>query len=364
MNRIHTLDGLRGIAILMVVAGHALTNYPDLSAELQRWLVCFANPGMGVRLFFALSGYLITELLLRETESRGSVGLTAFYGRRARRILPAFYVFLGCVALWTLLVPAAGNIPGSAWLASGTFTWNYSFFVTDHGHANLWNLGHTWSLAVEAQFYLLWPALLIWLGPRRALIGALVLLALGPAIRVGSYIAFPAQRGYLGMMLHTGFDGILAGCASALLARRAAPLAFLRRHCTTGVMLAFTWILVLGPICLHEIRGFPIVAGFTVDAIAAAWLVAGLHLCPPVWATRVIGSGALPAIGVISYSLYLWQQIFLGPRAWIAEGRVLSPLVAAVAVACASYWLVERPFLRKRPGAPVPKPALNPQATA
>jgi peptidoglycan/LPS O-acetylase OafA/YrhL len=348
MNRIQTLDGLRGVAILMVVAGHALTHSTALSADTRGWLVSFANAGMGVRLFFALSGYLITELLLREIEVRGSVNLPAFYQRRALRILPAFYVFLGALALGSLFMQGTLHLPWTAWLAAGTFTWNYSFLFTNHGGADLWNLGHTWSLAVEAQFYLLWPLLLIRFGPRRALAGALILLALAPLIRAGSYQFFPGQRGYLGMMLHTGFDGILAGCAAALLARRPRAMEFLRRHCAMGLGLSFLWIAVLGPILIHEVRGFSILAGFSLDALAAAWLVAALHRCPPVWTQRLLGAGVIPAIGVISYSLYLWQQVFLGPRDHLGANPMWLSVATAFAVACGSYWMVERPFLRKR----------------
>jgi peptidoglycan/LPS O-acetylase OafA/YrhL len=351
LNRIRNLDGVRGLAILLVVAGHVASNYPGLPGVTRQWLHSFANSGMGVRLFFALSGYLITELMLREQEARGAVRFGDFYLRRARRILPAFYVFLAIVggAIWWL-----GSQPApepSAWLASATFVWNYSFLWTNHGGGDLWTLGHTWSLAVEAQFYLLWPFVLVRLGQSRALPLLLLLLALAPAVRVGTYLLFPAQRGLLGMMLHTGYDGIAAGCAAALLARRSPAVAFLRRHAATGCFLALLWIFVGGPVLQQLVRGFSIVGGFTLDAVSAAWLTACVHLAPPRWAGLIFGSGPLPPLGIISYSLYLWQQVFLSPNGPLKEGYVFFAVATPVAIACASYWLVERRFLRSTAGA-------------
>jgi peptidoglycan/LPS O-acetylase OafA/YrhL len=265
--------------------------------------------------------------------------------RRARRILPAFYVFLVLLAgvIWGL---NQSPPPPSAWLASAAFVWNYALLWTDHGGADMWTLAHTWSLAVEAQFYVLWPFVLLRLGRSRALPVLLLLLLAAPVLRVGTYLLFPAQRGLLGMMLHTGYDGIVAGCAAALLARDATAVAFLRRHAATGCGLALAWIFVGGPVLQQLIRGFSIVGGFTLDAMSAAWLTACVHLAPPRWAGRIFGAGPLPPLGLISYSLYLWQQAFLGVHGPLREGRWGVALAAPLILACASYWLVERPFLR------------------
>jgi peptidoglycan/LPS O-acetylase OafA/YrhL len=345
MKRIRTLDGLRGLAILMVVAGHVAVNYPGLTDNVRSWMERLANAGMGVRLFFVLSGYLITRLMIEERERTGRIDLAAFYKRRALRILPAFYVFLAVSASWGFFV---GNPlpPISLWVASASFTWNYAAAWTDWSGIDAWNLGHTWSLAVEAQFYLLWPAVFMRLQPRKAFWSVLILLALMPFIRVGSYALFPAVRGYLGMMLHTGADGLLAGCATALALRRPAIRDLLQRHTIAIIGASLIWITILGPVAVHEIRGFSIVAGFSLDAIAAAGLVACLDVSPPAVASRVFGTGIMPALGLVSYSLYLWQQIFLHPDGWIAEGNVGSPVLAAVCVAVFSYRFIERPFLR------------------
>ena len=93
-DRSDPLDGLRGVAILWVLAGHIAQNYSPLDETARRWLTAFANARAGVRLFFVLSGYLITSLLLKEQASSGRISLPPFYRRRARRIFPAFYVYL------------------------------------------------------------------------------------------------------------------------------------------------------------------------------------------------------------------------------------------------------------------------------
>lgn len=348
MNRLRSLDGLRGVAILMVVAGHALTHYQPLGDAARGWLVAFANPGQGVRIFFALSGYLITHLLLREMDASGRVDLADFWLRRARRILPAFAVFMGALALWGLFASVPFSWPH--WTAAATFTWNYAAPWLPATPMDTWVLGHTWSLAVEAQFYLLWPLVLVRLGARRALLAVLLFFALQPFIRLGTYALFPALRGYLGIMLHTGADGILAGCAAALLCRRAAFRAAFARYSAAISSVSIIWILLAGPVLAHSIRGFSIAAGFTLDALAASSLVVWLHHAAPAPVRALTGRGALPLLGLVSYSLYLWQQVFLRSGSALAEGRLLVPLLGALLAATLSYLLIERPFLaRARP---------------
>lgn len=204
---------------------------------------------------------------------------------------------------------------------------------------------------MEAQFYLLWPALFLRLRAAAMLPLVVVVFLLSPVIRAASYWFFIEQRGYLGMMLHTGADSLLAGCAVAMLVRLPRIKEFLQRHGNVGLTIALVWIFLLGPLAVHQIRGFAIVAGITLNAIAAAWMVAQFHLAPPAWVRRVFGTGLMPALGTISYSLYLWQQIFVRPDGWLAEGRVILPVLASLIFAGLSYWLVERPFLKRR-GAP------------
>jgi peptidoglycan/LPS O-acetylase OafA/YrhL len=347
MGRIKNLDGLRGIAILMVLAGHVASNYQPLEPGLRRWLVALANSGGGVRLFFVLSGYLITKLLLVEWRRDRRISLRKFYRRRVVRIFPAYYAYLGVLALWAWWRPV--DIGWRSWIAAATFTWNYSsrWIPADSGVP--WELGHTWTLAMEQQFYLLWPVVLLLLGPRRAVWAALTLVVWCPLARVGSYYLFPDQRGALTLMFHTGSDSLMMGCAAALLAApggSASGMGWLRARGAAVAGWGAVWLLLISPVAGELIRGFPVALGYTLDAAAAAWIVVWSDLAPSPAASRLLGSRLLTGLGGLSYSLYLWQQPFLAPGGGLSRGRLLLPLAGALAAAGLSLWLIERPCLQ------------------
>ena len=344
--RIRTLDGLRGMAILLVLAGHAIAHIQPLSAEARQWLGAFLNAGTGVRLFFVLSGYLITLLLLDERSRTGAISLPSFYRRRALRIFPAFYFYLLALIALTWWLPTGIN--AGTFLAASTFTWNYSALWISAPPEGTWNLGHLWTLALEQQFYLFWPFVLIMAQPKRALWIALALAAWCPVARVITHVLTPDIRGYTGVMFHTAIDSLMLGCAAGLLSVSASFQLALRRRGVAGGIVAVFWLLLVSPILGLTVRGFPAALGYTCDALAAAWLIAWLHHQAPAGITRIVGSGLLPKLGVISYSLYLWQQLFFGPEGRLASGDVFTPLICAFAAAVASYHFIEKPFLRLR----------------
>ncbi len=345
MKRIPSFDGVRGVAILLVLAGHSVANYEPLSPWIRRWLGSFANASFGVRLFFVLSGYLITSLLLDELKRTGKISLAAFYRRRAARILPAFYVFLAGAVILQIWYPL--GITPSSFLTAATHTWNYGCWLwVTTSTSGAWTFGHLWTLALEQQFYLFWPAVLIGLGTRRAGWCALALIIWCPLARVGTYYLIPTQRGYIGIMLHTAIDSLMIGCLTALLLQNEQVRARLLRHGRVVALGAAIWALGVSPFVSEAVRGFPVVAGFTLDAIAAAWIIAWLHHRGPPAAEGLLGKGVLPWIGTVSYSLYLWQQIFLSPSGRLAEGDIIMPWVCAVGAAWLSYRLVEMPVLR------------------
>lgn len=161
--RIPSLDGLRGISILMVLLGHlaGTRGFPLSAAAGNRTAVA----AIGVHVFFVISGFLITGLLLAELAATDRIRLSRFYFRRTLRIFPPYYALIASL----VLAQALGFLslaPGDV-LHALTYTSNY-----DAGRS--WSIGHTWSLGVEEQFYLLWPACLVLLGARRALVAAVV----------------------------------------------------------------------------------------------------------------------------------------------------------------------------------------------
>lgn len=357
-SRITTLDGIRGLAILLVLGGHVAQNYPGIDEGARAWLMAFANSNAGVRLFFVLSGYLITTLIAAEFERTGTISLRDFYRRRAVRILPAFYVFLSGALL--LAVLRSAPVVKSAFAAAGLFVWNYALPHLPVDEITYWDLGHLWTLALEQQFYVFWPLVLLWLGPDRAIRFAVLLAVWCPVARVGTYFLFPAQRGYLGMMLHTAVDSIMIGCAAALWLRSATGKRFIRDHARLLVTVGVGWLFVLSPVLATVIHGFPAAAGFTVDAVAAACLIAGSHLAPGPRTAAILGRGVLPALGLVSYSLYLWQQVFLAPTRITSGFGIVLALAGALVAATLSYFLVEQPMLKLRirrtqPAAAVPE---------
>jgi peptidoglycan/LPS O-acetylase OafA/YrhL len=286
-----------------------------------------------------ISGFLITHLLLKELHASGTISLKHFYFRRALRIFPAFYVYLVVAGLVTLAGWVAGNL--RAFVVAGTYTWNYL-----GGGSEL--LEHTWSLSLEEQFYLLWPAALVLLGTRKGSKLAIWVILLSPVSRIVTYYLAPNHRALLNAMLHTGLDSIMFGCLLAILWRNPSfnrivgPLV---RGWTA--LLAAAFVLVLAPVFLgaHFRGSYNLVFGFTLNAVCLSLILLYVVRQPESVVGRVLNTPVLRHLGVISYSLYLWQQMFTGD-----DGLRFFPWNLPAILACAelSYWLVERPALRLR----------------
>jgi peptidoglycan/LPS O-acetylase OafA/YrhL len=221
-------------------------------------------------------------------------------------------------------------------LAAATYTINYLPRFAD------WVLGHVWTLSIEEQFYLLWPLCLAFVSKRRALWIALAVIALSPFIRIANYTLDHQSLGSIGRMFHTRADGLMIGCAIAL----AMNLKMFER--TLRVLRhPFTASLAVGIILLFAPRypsSFRQSFGFTLDALCCASVLLFSVSQKDTGIGRVLNSRLFKHLGVISYSLYLWQELFCGPDTY----RPPWNLLAVLACAEASYWWVERPSLRLR----------------
>jgi peptidoglycan/LPS O-acetylase OafA/YrhL len=335
---IPSLDGLRAVSVLMVIAAHINGVLIRFIPHVPFWMYLVWG-SLGVQTFFVLSGFLITHLLLKELEKTGTIRLGHFYFRRSLRIFPAFYVYLAVAAIVTLAGWESGTL--RAFLVAGTYTQNYL-----GGGSEL--LEHTWSLSLEEQFYLLWPAALLLLGTRKGAKLAVWVILLSPVSRVVTYYLAPNHRSLLNAMLHTGLDSIMFGCLLALLWRNPKfnrVVQPLTRGWTAALATAF--IMVLAPVYLGaRFRGAYIdVFGFTLNSICLSVILLYVVRRPETAAGRILNTPVLRHIGVISYSLYLWQQIFT-----TNYGLRFFPwnVPAIFAAAELSYWLVERPALRLR----------------
>ena len=348
-HRIRELTGLRCVAVMMVVITHAqhmvAGGYTGYLAPLRR----FANGDLGVVIFFVLSGFLITGLLQAEWQTRGTISLRMFYTKRVLRIWPAFYVYL--LVVGGLAVAGLLNIEPRQMLYAALHVWNYSEVLglgpTNISHpAGAWYLGHFWTLALEEQFYWFWPPVLVFVLRRNNPYVVPLLILFIPLVRIASYFAIPGLRGQLEMMFHTGIDPMLVGCYIALnrewLKKRLDTLSSNSLILTALVLLLF----VAAPIAEVKAGGYwTATYGRTIESVVAGIIIAALCVKPDFWFSRLLRTRVFVFVGDISFSLYLWQQLFTNVTSPVAF-RFPMCVAEALVAAMLSYWLIELPFLR------------------
>jgi peptidoglycan/LPS O-acetylase OafA/YrhL len=349
--RIPVLDGVRGVAILLVIIFHGSETLP--AALHARAFAAIAHEGghLGVDVFFVLSGYLITSILVAEYKRTGRIDLRRFYLRRARRIFPAYYAYLAIVG--ALALGGALHVPLFGWLLSLFYLTDYSF-----GNTAVW-IVHSWSLAVEEQFYLFWPALIMLLGIARVQFFAFAVMFALPFVRLATYVLFPHQRDSIDVMFHTRLDMLMFGAALSIgVAQGAIPLERLAGRAGTAAAIVAASALVCGVLLAMRFHGvYLFTIGYTITGLGTATLIFCL-LSHPAWAaTEMLSLRPFTALGRISYSLYLWQQLFLSPENQTITGRFPINFVAAILCAVASYYFIERPFFKP---VPVDRAALLP----
>ncbi|GMU55470.1 MAG: hypothetical protein AMXMBFR33_46160 [Candidatus Xenobia bacterium] len=345
--RISCLDGIRALSVGLVVYDHLfLKNHgvPQGLRDAAQTILPFTGT-TGVCFFFVISGYLITTLLLRERDRRGSISLRKFYLRRFLRIFPAFYGYLLLAGILQLHIdPAPSHFQD--FLISGLYLYNLF-----GGPTHLVN--HSWSLSIEEQYYLFWPAILI-LIPRRWIAWLLGIgIAVWPLLRVARHglSALGDPRYALEV---AAMDTILYGSLLALLAHHPIAGPTLRRWSgqawpgwAAGVLLFAVYS------CYPSIPVFlaPLVTPLRNACIVILiwWCINNSHTL----VGRVLETRLMVHIGVISYSLYLWQQPFYGPTALRLEGgdwctSLLLNLFGALTAAHLSYYFLEKPLLGLR----------------
>ena len=363
-HHIPTLDGWRAIAIAAVIACHglSLTAAANLRHPLFGTIVLSLGQ-QGVSLFFAISGFLITTLLLDELSSRGSISLRGFYIRRVFRILPPAYTYLFITAVFGLMgwiKLAHGEI------ASGLFVYN------NYWPHRSWYTQHFWSLSMEEHFYLFWPALLALLGLARARWAAVALVVATVMWRPWSLAHIHWQVPQL-QRTDMRLDAFLLACLLAILIhgdagkRIAVRIASVRFHAAIIAVLVAVYAVALLVPRLQLFR-------LLVQSAFLPLVVVPTVFLPGYWLSRWLETGFLRWVGRISYSLYLWQQMVLhGDAQDIPYALKTLPfkLIVLFALGYASYRWIELPMMqagRRRAARflapPPPKPSLAPELAA
>lgn len=328
--RLPSLDGLRAISVTIILAFH-LRFLPTLGRP--RW-VRFDIGTLGMSIFFVISGFIITKLLLDERERDGMICLPSFYSRRFFRIFPALFAYILGLALLTLLGLASCS-PRQLWMGL-TFLGNYRY-------SGCFSTAHLWSLSVEEQFYLLWPFVLSRLSSKSASRLLLTVICIVPLIRV-AHLVHGADWMTLEWHSESVADGLAVGCLLAIVRTRLHTNRAYQRFANSRAC----WFLPIGLLAAgwQYSSLFYQGLGKTLMLVGIAiGIDISIQRYNTVWG-RCLNSAAFVRVGLWSYSIYLWQQVFIvqlpgtQPYAWFPLNLILS-----IGVAIASYYLVERPAL-------------------
>ncbi len=334
------LDGLRGIAVILVIIFHISKSYSSLPLLGT----------VGVNIFFVLSGFLITTLLLKEKIKYGYISLKNFYIRRGLRIIPVIYLFL--IVLFVLNRVYDLNVSRNSFIASALFLRNLPVLPG----MNDWYTTHFWTLGIEEQFYLVWPVV----------ISRMSLRYIKPLILI-SYIVFtslayiyfarldldifhvsrPAHitLGIIVNLFGKGSVSILIGSLFAILYLEDNKLikALYKHPRSYSLALLALAIIIYSPLIVHTVS-----ISNAIFAFIMAMLILLNLKADSLWGS-FLETRVLKQIGLLSYSLYVWQQIFTSLVPWTKINTVYTTifnLLLLVAVSCLSYYLYESRFLK------------------
>jgi peptidoglycan/LPS O-acetylase OafA/YrhL len=330
-----SLDGLRAISILLVMLGH-LSGTRNLGT-IPGIRIFGDMAHFGVVVFFVISGFLITSLLLHEHEKTGRISLKLFYARRALRIFPASYMFLavvGALSIWGAVALKKGDL------------WFGLAYLVNYKLDRSWYIGHLWSLSVEEQFYLLWPFTLSFFGRHRGIPIAIAGILMGPATHALTWVFFRGTP-YMDLEIFPKVaDSLAAGCLLAMSRQ------WLEQRETYLKLFRPVWSLLLVAIVLvtNRYQMYTVVSvggAFLINILLAVLIHRSVYCRDDVFG-KLLNWRPVAFVGLLSYSLYLWQQLFLDRYSTAWHTAFPQNLVFAVAAALASYLLLEKPLMKLR----------------
>jgi peptidoglycan/LPS O-acetylase OafA/YrhL len=351
MKKLPSLNGLRAVSIIIVILFHLsrFNFYFDQETVLR---IPIFNGRFGVNVFFVISGFLISSLLLDEERKLGSISVRDFYIRRVLRIFPAYFFLLG--VYYILQRTGYIAVPKGAWITALTYTKYFNY------HADFYT-SHAWSLSIEEHFYLLWPLFFL-LGNETRKNAAFFLVLAVPVMRC--YIFnFPVSW-IDEQSLFIRIDSIAMGCLFALYKDNI--LARLSKHWnryfygSLCLLFLVPWIerAVEGSYAELVFVAFGVLTGTIANVLIAIILAYSVYGPRGLW-YKALNSWILNYIGVLSYSLYLWQQLFVAKNGWWVT-HFPQNIGCIFLAAIFSHYLIERPFFRlKSRFAPANKKAVG-----
>jgi peptidoglycan/LPS O-acetylase OafA/YrhL len=340
--RLPALDGIRGIALLLVFFCHTRPQ-------------AFPGGHLGVDMFFVLSGFLITSILLRESNCTGSISIRRFYIRRALRLLPALIGMVTAVLIYTAIFQPeklAMALADSARVALYVYNWTMSSDWQHIVELHQIMFTHLWSLSVEEQFYLVWPWLLLGLtvlrGSPRLLLPLILAGLVAPSV-ARSLVWEGGAALWIYFRTDLRFDALLWGALIAWIMHwDVMPKGWLGRASLAWIGMAS--LLALFMLSQYEfiVLGWGYEGAFSAIGCLSALLIAAAIWCPPTPLRWLLEMRWLRWTGRISYGLYLWHMPIILLSADIANPwlRNLTAITGTFAVASLSYYFLELPFLR------------------
>jgi peptidoglycan/LPS O-acetylase OafA/YrhL len=339
--KLPALDGLRAISILLVLFHHTIFSHKNT-------LIFKMDLGaVGVQIFFVISGFLITTLLLKERIANGNFSLKDFYIRRAFRILPLVFLFLLVLMLFNGMFSL--KIPAIDFLTSLLFIGNLPIPNTDS-----WYTGHFWSLGVEEQFYLIFPVILFLMPTRKYLV---LLLLLIPGITIVNYLHWHNTLGFfdnamLDSLLYVASTGFGYGTVAILVGSLFSVFCF-THPIWISRLLGFQWLsLIIFSIALTLRMVFYESSSILLIFNTGIALMIISNLDSKSKLSMILDNKFISRIGVLSYSMYIWQQLFTFNQPWAVYWPWASSLVPNLAilflVTHISYEYFEKPIIQLR----------------
>ncbi len=327
MNRLAELDTLRAVAVLLVIGFHY--RIPGLGFGF-----------LGVDVFFVLSGFLITALLVKEWQREATIHLPAFYLRRLLRLLPALLLLLLVISPFE---PAPHRLAALFYVANWATIFNW---LPDLVRGNL---NHIWSLSVEEQFYLIWPAILFLVLrsriPQKYLFVLPLILAIASALERGilwlnNGLSFHLSRG-----TDTHSDGLFIGCTLAIVMAFGVKIPRYPALLTGIISFLYTILFCIGLVPEHTLY----IGGYTLVALTISGILFAVIKFRSSFLGNLLSVPPMPWIGRISYGLYLWHfptALFIQKFAFPHDLGIIVSIALTFVIATLSYYLIEQPALR------------------